>query len=51
MGLGMRHPQLDEILGKLRSYLEQNYGDRLERIVLYGSQARGDATLDSDIDC
>lgn len=50
MGLGMRHPQLDEILGKLRSYLEHNYGDRLERIVLYGSQARGDATLDSDID-
>jgi uncharacterized protein len=46
----MRHPQLDEILEKLRLYLESCYGDRLERIVLYGSQARGDATLDSDID-
>jgi uncharacterized protein len=46
----MRHPQLDEILGKLRLYLESCYGDRLEQIVLYGSQARGDATLDSDID-
>lgn len=46
----MRHPQLDEILGKLRSYLEDSYGDRLAQIVLYGFQARGDATLDSDID-
>ena len=46
----MRHPQLDEILGKLRLYLEDSYGDRLEQIILYGSQARGDATVDSDID-
>ena len=44
----MRHPQLDEILGKLRLYLESCYGDRLEQIVLYGFQARGDAALDSD---
>jgi predicted nucleotidyltransferase len=46
----MRHPQLDEILGKLRLYLEDSYGDRLEQTILYGSQARGDATVDSDID-
>lgn len=26
------------------------YGERLERVVLYGSQARGDAGVDSDYD-
>ncbi len=26
------------------------YGDRIERVVLYGSQARGDAQSDSDYD-
>lgn len=46
----MRHPQLDEILARLRSYLRETYGDRLSQIILYGSQARGDADLDSDID-
>lgn len=46
----MRHPQLTEILTTLRSYLESTYGDRFSQLILYGSQARGDATLDSDID-
>jgi uncharacterized protein len=30
--------------------LETLYGDRLLRLVLFGSQARGDAEPDSDID-
>ncbi|MCU0548476.1 MAG: nucleotidyltransferase domain-containing protein [Leptolyngbya sp. Prado105] len=46
----MRHPQLDEILARLRSYLEETYGDRLSQVILYGSQARGDAHEESDID-
>lgn len=29
---------------------EAKYGDELDSITLYGSQARGDASLDSDID-
>lgn len=30
--------------------LEDVYGDRLARVVLYGSRARGDARPDSDVD-
>ncbi|CAA9325798.1 hypothetical protein AVDCRST_MAG94-1664 [uncultured Leptolyngbya sp.] len=46
----MTHPQLEAILAQLRCYLKQLYSDRLEQVILYGSQARGDARSDSDID-
>lgn len=46
----MPHPQLQEILAQLRQGLEALYGDRLLQLILYGSQARGDARDDSDID-
>lgn len=39
-----------QILAELRSGLEELYGNRLERLILFGSQARGDATSNSDID-
>ncbi len=42
--------KLKNILTQLRSHFEQLYGDRLTQMVLYGSQARGDAHPDSDID-
>ena len=35
---------------QIRRRLEPVYGDRLKGIVLYGSEARGDAEADSDID-
>lgn len=38
------------ILSQLRARLEESYGDRLVKMVLFGSQARGDAQSDSDID-
>lgn len=38
------------ILDRFRAGLEDLYGDRLERVVLYGSRARGDANPDSDYD-
>jgi uncharacterized protein len=38
------------VLSLLRTKLEQQYQERLDRIVLFGSQARGEATEDSDID-
>lgn len=44
------NPQLQTILSQLRCDLEQLYGDRLVQILLYGSQARGEAGPDSDID-
>jgi len=38
------------ILAELRRRLERIYGPRLVEVVLYGSQARGDAGDGSDID-
>jgi predicted nucleotidyltransferase len=38
------------LLGVLRRRLEELYGDRLVKVVLFGSHARGDARSDSDID-
>ena len=46
----MQHPHLTEILDRLREYFQTFYGDRLERLMLFGSQARKDAAIDSDID-
>jgi predicted nucleotidyltransferase len=40
----------DPILVRFRRAIEQAYGARLERAVLYGSRARGDAHKDSDYD-
>ncbi len=42
--------KLTTILNELRRYLEELYGEQLVQIVLFGSQARGDARPDSDID-
>ena len=38
------------VLAKFRTALDALYGDRIERVVLYGSRARGDARPDSDYD-
>jgi predicted nucleotidyltransferase len=43
-------PVDDPILRRFRAALEGVYGERLERVVLYGSRARGDARPDSDYD-
>jgi uncharacterized protein len=42
--------QLVPILTELRRRFEAFYGERLVQILLFGSQARGDATSGSDID-
>ena len=40
----------DPILAQFRAALEEIYGDRLDRVVLFGSRARGDAQPDADYD-
>jgi len=42
--------KVNDILSELRRRLVALYGDRLVGVVLFGSQARGDAAPDSDID-
>lgn len=39
-----------KVLEELKTKLRLIYGDRLKKVILYGSWARGDATNDSDID-
>lgn len=43
----LRH---DTILSRFRAALDDSYGKRLERVVLFGSRARGDHRPDSDYD-
>lgn len=43
-------PILQTILQNLKQDLSILYGDHLKNIALFGSQARGDHTFDSDID-
>ena len=42
--------RLQSLLTELRRRFEALYGPRLVRLMLFGSQARGDAELGSDID-
>ena len=40
----------DPILARFRAALDKTYGANVERVVLFGSRARGDARPDSDYD-
>lgn len=43
-------PNIQTALAALKTYLQQEYQERLLYVILFGSQARGDATDASDID-
>lgn len=43
-------PINDPVLARFRIALDTMYGQRLERVVLFGSRARGDARKGSDYD-
>lgn len=40
----------DPVLRRFRTALDNTFGDRIERVVLFGSRARGEATEESDYD-
>lgn len=40
----------DPVLARFRAALDEIYGNQIERVVLFGSRARGDARPDSDYD-
>jgi predicted nucleotidyltransferase len=47
----MPAPPIDDpILKRFRAVLDDIYGGRLERVVLFGSRARGEAREESDYD-
>jgi predicted nucleotidyltransferase len=48
--LAWLQPKVQATLEHYLSQLVANYGDKVESVTLYGSQARGEAEPDSDID-
>jgi predicted nucleotidyltransferase len=40
----------EELFRELKRRLEELYGQRLKGVIVYGSEARGEASADSDID-
>jgi len=40
----------EQLLAQIKARLAEVYGNRLKGAILYGSEARGEATEDSDID-
>ncbi|MDJ1183792.1 nucleotidyltransferase domain-containing protein [Roseofilum casamattae] len=46
----MKHPNLNSIVALTKLWFSEQYQDNLDTLILYGSQARGDAKIDSDID-
>jgi predicted nucleotidyltransferase len=50
--MGVMAKALNDVpdLRRFRQAVAEIYGDRVERVVLFGSRARGDAQADSDYD-
>lgn len=44
------NPEIKDAVGLLKTDLTSYFGERIDRIILYGSYARGDYRKDSDVD-
>ena len=44
------NPKIRQLLGEFKQLLKNLYGERLEKLVLFGSFARHEETQDSDVD-
>jgi len=42
--------ETESLISRVKAHLIKMYGDRIKRVILYGSCVRGEATKDSDID-
>lgn len=42
--------KIERLVNRIKKYLEEMYGEKVKRVILYGSCVRGEATRDSDID-
>jgi predicted nucleotidyltransferase len=43
-------PKVKRLVEQVKAFLHEKYGERIKRVILYGSHARGEATEDSDVD-
>jgi len=50
MNMTAQQPSSDPVLNRFRAAVAATYGARLQRVVLFGSRARGDHRPDSDYD-
>ncbi|MFM5982893.1 MAG: nucleotidyltransferase domain-containing protein, partial [Sphaerospermopsis kisseleviana] len=41
---------VNKILEKVKAFLQKTYQDNLDKVILFGSRARGDHHADSDVD-
>ncbi|MCW7077808.1 MAG: nucleotidyltransferase domain-containing protein [Canidatus Methanoxibalbensis ujae] len=42
--------RITQLVNQVKCHLIERYRDKIKKIILYGSHARGEATKDSDID-
>jgi predicted nucleotidyltransferase len=41
---------IKSLINKIKAHLIKMYGERIKKVILYGSYVRGEATRDSDVD-
>ncbi len=42
--------KIKRLVDRVKAHLSERYGEGIKKVILYGSQARGEVTKDSDVD-